>query len=42
MWKPDEELARFAALELTEEEREMILHGNLERFLGGMTDDRDR
>lgn len=41
MWKPDEELARFAALDLTEEEREMILHGNLERFLGGITDDRD-
>ncbi len=33
MWKPEEELARFAALPLTEEERNKILHENLERFL---------
>lgn len=33
MWKPDEELARFMAVPLTDEEREMILHKNFERFL---------
>ena len=34
MWNPVEELARFNALPLTEEEREMILHRNFERFIG--------
>lgn len=34
MWDPREELARFMALPLTEEEREMILHRNFERFIG--------
>ena len=33
MWKPEEELARFRALPLTPEEREMILHKNFELFL---------
>ena len=34
MWVPGEELARFNALPLTEEEREMILYRNFERFIG--------
>lgn len=34
MWKPREEVARFMALPLTEEEREDILHRNFERFIG--------
>ena len=34
MWKPDEELARFMALPLTDAEREQILHLNFERFIG--------
>ena len=34
MWKPKEELARFMALPLTEDEREMILHRNFEKFIG--------
>jgi len=34
MWEPGEELARFMALPLTGEEREMILHRNFERFIG--------
>ena len=34
MWNPKEEVARFMALPLTEEEREMILHRNFERFIG--------
>ena len=34
MWKPDEELARFMALPLTDREREQILHENFERFIG--------
>ena len=34
MWKPREEVARFMALPLTEEERENILHRNFERFIG--------
>ena len=34
MWNPKEELQRFMALPLTEEEREMILHRNFERFIG--------
>ena len=34
MWDPGEELGRFNALPLTEEEREMILHKNFERFIG--------
>jgi len=33
MWKPDEELARFRALPLTEAEQEQILHLNSEAFL---------
>lgn len=36
MWKPDEELARFARLPLTQSEREGILHGNFERFLDAL------
>ena len=36
MWKPDEELARFMRLPLTESEREGILHGNFERFLASL------
>lgn len=34
MWRPEEEVRRFMALPLTEEEREMILHRNFERFIG--------
>lgn len=34
MWDPSEELKRFMALPLTDEERELILHKNFERFLG--------
>lgn len=34
MWSPKEEVARFMALPLTDEEREMILHRNFERFMG--------
>ncbi len=34
MWKHDEELARFLALDLTEEEREDILYNNAARVLG--------
>lgn len=34
MWNPKEEVARFMALPLTEEEREQILHLNFERFIG--------
>ena len=34
MWKPEEEVARFMALPLTDEERERILHLNFEAFLG--------
>ena len=34
MWKPREEVARFMALPLTEEEREITLHRNFERFIG--------
>jgi len=34
MWDPAEELERFMALPLTQEEREMILHRNFERFIG--------
>lgn len=34
MWHPVEELARFDALPLTEEERELILHRSFERFIG--------
>ncbi len=33
MWKPDEELARFLALPLTEEEREDILYNNAAKLL---------
>lgn len=33
MWDPKEELERFMRLPLTEQEREMILHQNFERFL---------
>ena len=36
MWKPDEELARFGALPLTEGEREQILHRNSEAFLAAL------
>lgn len=34
MWSPKGELARFMALPLTDEERELILHRNFERFIG--------
>lgn len=34
MWSPAEELERFMALPLTQEERELILHRNFERFIG--------
>ena len=34
MWNPSEELTRFRALPLTAAEQEMILHQNLEQFLG--------
>ena len=34
MWTPQEEIARFMALLLTDDEREMILHRNFERFIG--------
>lgn len=34
MWRLDEELARFDALDLTEEEREYICHKNAERLFG--------
>ena len=34
MWQPKEEVARFMALPLTEEEREDILHRSFERFIG--------
>lgn len=36
MWRPDEELARFAKLPLDERERELILHLNFEAFLAGL------
>lgn len=36
MWKPDEELRRFAAVPLTDEERELILHKNFEAFLASL------
>ncbi|HCU56444.1 MAG TPA: hypothetical protein DIC18_03830 [Clostridiales bacterium] len=34
MWKPDEELKRFLALDLTEREREDILYNNAAKLLG--------
>ena len=34
MWRPEEEVARFAALPLTPVEREQIAHKNFERFIG--------
>ena len=34
MWNPVEELARFDALPLDEQERDMILHRNFERLIG--------
>lgn len=34
MWHPREELQRFMVLPLTDEEREMILHKNFEKFIG--------
>jgi predicted TIM-barrel fold metal-dependent hydrolase len=34
MWSPVEELKFFNSLPLTEEEREKILHGNIEKLLG--------
>jgi len=33
MWKPDEELERFFALELSDSSREKILYGNAERII---------
>lgn len=36
MWQPEEEMARFLALPLTEEERESILHLNFEAFLAAL------
>lgn len=32
MWRPDEELERFYAMNLTEEENELILHKNAEKL----------
>ena len=37
MWKPEEEVARFMALPLTDAEREAALHLNFERFLSELT-----
>ena len=37
MWNPVEEMARFDALPLTDEERDLILHRNFERFIGEET-----
>lgn len=34
MWLPKDELERFMKLDLTDDEREKILHGNVERILG--------
>jgi predicted TIM-barrel fold metal-dependent hydrolase len=34
MWRHDEELKRFLALDLTEEEREDILYNNVAKLLG--------
>ena len=34
MWSAKDEIERFMALPLTDEEREMILHQNFERFIG--------
>ena len=31
MWRPDEEINRFLALPLTDEERDMIFHKNFEK-----------
>ncbi len=36
MWEPEEEVARFMALPLSEAERERILHLNFEDFLSGL------
>lgn len=36
MWTPKEELARFMAVPLTDEEREKILHLNFEKFLADL------
>lgn len=33
MWNPGEELKKLALVPMTQEEREMILHGNMERLL---------
>lgn len=38
MWKPDEEIARFMALPLTDSEREMILDKNFDDFINGLED----
>ena len=37
MWEPEEEIRRFLALPLTEEEQEKILHLNLEAFLSSIS-----
>ena len=34
LWDASEELERFDALELTDQERELILHKNVERVFG--------
>ena len=34
MWEPGEEVRRFMALDLTEEERQLILHENAEKLFG--------
>lgn len=34
MWSPKDELERLAKVDLTQEERELILHGNAERLFG--------
>lgn len=34
MWSPEDELERLSRIQLTEEERELILHGNAQRLIG--------
>ena len=34
MWEPGEEVRRFMTLDLTDEERQLILHENAEKLFG--------
>ena len=34
MWEPGEEVRRFMSLDLTDEERQLILHENAEKLFG--------